>query len=110
MKEEAPGRLLEEGAPIFSTMQPSLFLHCSGAHGHDKIGCRCCTHILDSVFIIRMHEPDRAWPKSVAVSVDGEFHGSFPNEPHFGMYVMVRGMRHAAGRQHRFMDFQRFAC
>ena len=38
-----------------------------------------------------------------------ELHGAFADQPHFGMDVMVRGMRHAARRQHRFMGFQRFA-
>src|SRR6266571_1480561 len=77
-------------------------------HSHNKICCWRCAHVFDSMLIIGAHEPDRARSEAVARAIDGEFHRSFPNEPHFGVHVMVRRVRRAAGLQRRFVDLQRF--
>src|ERR1700730_9067433 len=59
------------------------------AHSHHKVGRRRCAHILDSMFVIRMHESDGARPETVARAVDGQLDRSFSNQPHFGMHVVV---------------------
>jgi len=108
-KRGSSGAPSRGGRPDFFYDAVSSLLMPRLADGHDKIGCRRCTHIFDAVFVIRMHEPDRAWPKPVAGSIDGELHGSFSNEPHFGMHVMVCRVGHAAGRKRRLVNLQRFA-
>src|SRR5437762_8569892 len=69
-KEEASGRLFEEGAPDCLPTKFPVFLHRAGTDRHDKISRRSITYILDPVFVIRMHEPHGAWPKPGARTVD----------------------------------------
>src|SRR5438034_538698 len=61
------------------------------------------------VFFVRIHASPGAWPKARARAVNGKFHGSFSDEPHLRMHVMMWWMRHAARRQRRFMHLQRFS-
>src|SRR6266853_3349891 len=96
-------------APDFFLMEFPVPLHRAWADRDDKISCRRITDILDSVFVVRMYESDGAWAKAGARSIDGQLDGSFPNEPHLRMHVVMRRMRHAAGRQRCFMDLQRFS-
>src|SRR5882762_8916527 len=123
-----PGRALKKDRPLLESVfcrvaQPFLAVlsfpvrrrdhhYCltrAGAHSHDKIGCRCCTYVLDPMFVIGMRESGRPWSKLMTLSIDREFHGSFPNQPHFGMHVMVWRMWRAPGRQRRFVHLQGFA-
>ena len=53
-----------EGRPDFFLVKFPVLLDGAGADRDDKISCRRITDILDPVFVIRMHEPDGAWPKS----------------------------------------------
>src|SRR3989475_33817 len=73
-------------------MQSPLFLHRAWADGHDKIGGRRCTYVLDSVFVVRMHESYRTRSKVVTRAVHRQFYYPFANQPHFGVHVMVRRM------------------
>src|SRR5258708_36415794 len=60
------------------------------------------------MFVIGMRESGRPRSKLVTLPIDREFYGSFPNQPHFGMHVMVWRMWGAPGRQRRFVYHQGF--
>ncbi len=61
------------------------------------------------MLVIRMNESHRARTQAVAGAVDRELDRAFPNEPHFGMHMMVRRVRRASGRQRGFVDLDGFS-
>src|ERR1700694_3222959 len=81
----------------------------AGAHSHHKV-CRWrCAHILDSVFVIGVHETHRARPETVARTADRQLDRSLSNQPHFRVHMMVCRVGRTARRQSRFMHLQRLA-
>src|SRR5207245_10842601 len=62
---------------------------CAGAHRHHKVRRRRCAHILDSVFVVRMHETHGAWPETVARTAQPQLHRFFSNQPQFRVHMAV---------------------
>ena len=81
----------------------------AGADGDDEVGGGVGADVFDAVFIIGANETDGAGTNARSGAIDGELDGPFPDEPHFGVSVMMRGMRHGSGSESRFVHFERFA-
>ena len=53
------------------------------------------------MFVIGVYEPRGATPEPAARTVDRQFDRSFSNQPHFGVQMVVYGVRRSARRQRR---------
>src|SRR5579859_3230388 len=71
----------------------------AGPNRHDKIVSRRRSGICNSVLIVRADETYSARAELVTFAIHGYAHRAFPDQPHFGVHVMVRRMRRAAGRK-----------
>jgi hypothetical protein len=71
---------------------------CPRSHSHHKISGRCRADIFNAVLVVGMNKSHRAWADNVACAIDRELYGTFPNEPHFAVHVMMWSMRHPARR------------
>ena len=53
------------------------------------------------MFVIGVYEPRGATPEPATRTVDRQFDRSFSNQPHFGVHMVVCGVRRSARRQRR---------
>src|SRR5260370_11109157 len=86
-------RLYAQAVLWLPPRQRAVFLGLSrtraGAHSHHKVCSWRCAHILDSMFVIGVHEPHGARPEKIARTADRKFDRTFSNQPHFGVHMAV---------------------
>src|SRR5271170_2145980 len=104
----------DDGFTIFRTRGPGVMR--SGrlgirarSNGDDKISRGRRADILNAVLVVGMNKSYGARPHHMTCAIDRELDRTFPNEPHFAVHVVMRGVRHSARGQCGFVYFQRLA-